>query len=82
MVYCTHNLMHLLPVDMQLDDAKTNEEIDCVIDEPASMFIVNQSSWSIVEPVNMTNKAALLQHLIWEEVILRRESNIHAFMKG
>ena len=30
----------------------------------------------------MTNKVALLQHLIWEEVILRRESNIHAFMKG
>lgn len=67
---------------MQLDDAKTSAEVDSVLDEPASMFIINQSSWSIVEPVTVANRAALLQHLMWEEVILRRESNIKAFMQG
>ena len=30
----------------------------------------------------MANKAALLQHLMLEEVILRRECNIQAFMQG
>lgn len=64
---------------MQLDDVKTSDEVDSVLDEPASMFIINQSSWSIVEPVTVANRAALLQHLMWEEVILRRESNIKAF---
>ena len=67
---------------LQLDEAKTIDEIDALVDQPASMFIINQSGWSIIEPVTMENKASLLQHLIWEEVILRREGNIQAFKQG
>lgn len=55
------------------------DEIDALVDLPA---IINPSGWNITEPVTIANKAALLQQLIWEEVILRREGNIQAFKRG
>ena len=67
---------------LQLDEAKANDEVDALVDQPTSMFIINQSGWSVIEPVTMENKASLLQHLIWEEVILRREGNIQAFKRS
>lgn len=67
---------------LQLDEASTKDEIDTLLDEPANMYILNHSGWSITEPVTMANKATLLQRLIWDEVILRREGNIQAFKRG
>ncbi len=69
-------------LSLQLDEAKTDGDIDTLLDQPASMFIINHSGWSIVDPVTTGNKAVLLQHLIWDEVILRREGNIQAFKRG
>lgn len=67
---------------LQLDEAKTDDDVDALVDKPANMSIINHSGWSITEPVTLTNKAGLLQHLIWEEVILRRDGNIQAFKRG
>lgn len=67
---------------LQLDKACTKDEIDALVDLPANMSIINHSGWSITEPVTIANKAVLLQQLIWEEVILRREGNIRAFKRG
>ena len=45
-------------------------------------MILNQSRWSIVHAVTKSNKDALLQQLIMEEVIIRREANLKAFRRG
>ena len=46
------------------------------------MMILNQSRWSIIEAITKSNKDALLQQLILEEVIIRREANLKAFRRG
>ncbi len=46
------------------------------------MAIINHSRWSITESITKSNKSALLQQLIWEEVIIRREHNMKAFRRG
>ncbi len=74
--------LHFYTLPLQLDKANTMDEVDALVDQPANMFIINQSRWSIIEPVTMENKASLLQHLIWEEVILRKEGNVQAFKRG
>ena len=67
---------------MQLDEANTNEEIDAVLENSSVMAIINRSRWSITEAITKSNKSALLQQLIWEEVVLRREENLRAFRRG
>ena len=46
------------------------------------MMILNQSRWSIIHAVTKSNKDALLQQLILEEVIIRQEANLKAFRRG
>lgn len=46
------------------------------------MGIINCSRWSISENITKSNKSVLLQHLIWEEVVSRREVNMGAFRRG
>ena len=46
------------------------------------MAILNNSRWSILGEINKSNKGALLQQLILEEVITRREENLKAFQRG
>ena len=52
------------------------------MDSPPAMFIVNQSSWSATEPVTVANKSCLIQLLIVEEVIIRRQGSLKAFKLG
>ena len=66
----------------QIDKASTEDDLDSVIDEPNSMSIINNSAWGITEPVTVLNKTRLLQQLILEEVIIKREHNMRAFLKG
>ena len=47
--------------------------------EAKRLFLLNQSSWSVTEEVTMTNKSYLLQKLVFEEVITRREGSLKAF---
>ena len=67
---------------MQLDNAGTDEEINLVLEHPSVMMIINSSRWSVTEMITKANKSALLQLLIWEEVVKRREENLMAFRKG
>jgi len=53
-----------------------------VLDTPGNLSILNTSKWGHTQAVTIENKAALLQHLILEEVIVRREDNIRAFGNG
>ena len=61
---------------------ETDDDIDCLCDAPSTLAIINNSSWSITEPVTMRNKSSLLQRLILEEVIIRREGNLQALRQG
>ena len=53
-----------------------------MLDKPSCMMILNQSRWSIIHAVTKSNKDALLQQLIIEEVIIRQEANLKAFRCG
>jgi hypothetical protein len=66
----------------KLDKATDQEHIDDLLDDATNMAIVNNSRWSIVGAVNRSNKDALLQQLIEEEVIFRREHNLQSFREG
>ena len=63
-------------------DASTTEEINAVIDKPVNMYIVNGCGWSITQPILPTNKLSFLQHLLLDEVIMKRERNLKAFASG
>lgn len=62
--------------------ATSDDELDQLLDDPAYSTLLNHSSWSLTDPVNRSNKHALLQQLILEEVIIRREVNLKAFRRG
>ena len=53
--------------------------IDTVVDKPSTMMIINGSRWSSIEPITKSNKGALLQQLLLEEVVIRRQANMQAF---
>ena len=67
---------------IQLDKADAESEIDTLLENPAYIAILNNSRWSIIDAVDMSNKDALSQLLIAEEVIVRREANLKAFCRG
>ena len=52
------------------------------MDKEESIAILNNSSWNVVEPITSHNKAVLIQRLIDEDVIVRRERNMKAFRRG
>lgn len=56
--------------------------IDTMLDNPAVIAVVNHSRWSVTENITRANKTALLQQLIWEEAVVRREHNLMAFRRG
>ena len=53
-----------------------------MLDVPGNLSILNNSKWGHTQAITVENKAALLQHLILEEVIVRREDNLQAFRIG
>lgn len=67
---------------IQLDSAETDEDIDSLLQQGKFMCIINTSGWSITTPINMSTKASLLQGLIWDEVVGKREQQLRAFRKG
>ena len=67
---------------LQLNGASTEDEIDQVFDGPGNLSILNNSKWGHTKAITVENKAALLQHLILEEVIVRWEDNLKAFILG
>ncbi len=72
----------MFTIPFQLDKANTDDEIDTIVDKPSTMMIINRSRWRAIEPINKSNKGALLQQLILEEVFIRREAYILAFKRG
>ena len=53
-----------------------------MVDLPKNSSIINSSGWNPWEPITHVNRYRLIQSLISEEVITKREQNIQAFMKG
>ena len=53
-----------------------------MLDVPGNLSILNNSKWGHTQAITVENKAALLQHLILEEVIVRQEDNLKAFIRG
>ena len=43
---------------------------------------IRADAWNVVEVVTIENKASLVQRLVDEEVIIKRERNLKAFRKG
>ncbi len=52
---CCHEYLSISTHPLQLDGAKTDDDIDTILDQPAGMFIINLSGWSVVEPVTTKN---------------------------
>ena len=46
------------------------------------MSIINSSGWPVTQQITLANKTALLQGLIFDEVIAKRQDHIAAFQKG
>lgn len=74
--------MYMYILLSQIDSAPRDIELDALLDKPTSGSIINSSSWSVVEAVTMRNRSLLLQQLMHEEVIVRREGNLQAFQRG
>ena len=66
----------------QLDNAVNTDEVDEIIDIPVNSSIIKTSGWSIIEPITHANRYQLIQYLVQDEVITKRESNIKAFFNG
>ena len=49
---------------------------------PVNSSIIKTSGWSIIEPITHANRYQLIQCLVQDEVITKRESNIKAFFNG
>ncbi len=60
--------------------AVTVSSESCVVSSVRTNFLFNL--WLDLAPKRKSNKGALLQQLILEEVIIRREANILAFQRG
>ena len=67
---------------MQIDNAQTEKDIDSILDESENMSIINSSGWPVTQQITLANKTALLQGLIFDEVIAKRQDHIAAFQKG
>ena len=67
---------------MYLNDASGIEELNAIFDDPGNMAIVNASRWPVIKAVDVQTKTDLLQCLIVEELIHKRNHNMQVFRKG
>lgn len=63
-----------------MDSANTSEAIDDIVDE--NIAIINQSGWDPTAVITVSNKAEIIQGLLLDEVITKREQNIRALTRG
>ncbi len=45
------------------------------MESDTNMALINSSEWSMTSPINMQSKANLLQCLIWDEVVGKRDTS-------
>ncbi len=67
---------------LQMATALNEDQIDEILDKPANTYILNGCGWSLIEPITPSNKHHFLQHLMLDEVIVKRERNLKAFVRG
>ncbi len=67
---------------IQMDRAESDEDIDLLLDILENMAVINASGWPPTKLIGMTNKSSLLQGLIFDELITKRQSQITAIRKG
>ena len=60
----------------------TPQQVDTLMEKESSMAIVNASKWPSTQPITNLTKHALLQKLVVEEVIRKRDDHILSFRKG
>ena len=65
-----------------MDDASSDEDIDILLNEPNYMSLVDSSRWSTTASINMNTKGALIQVLIMDEVIGKRQIQMENLRKG
>ena len=53
----------------KLDEAKTDEEIDQILENQVFLEEINQSQWPVEVPINTNSKHRLIQQLIMNETI-------------
>ena len=51
-------------------------------DGPAFEQIINSSDWDLDEPVTSSNKAILINMLLYEETVVRRGKKVEAIREG
>lgn len=56
---------------VQIDNGQTDEDIDSILEESENMSIINSSGWPVTQQITLANKTALLQGLIFDEVIAK-----------
>ena len=66
---------------MQMDEASTEDEVEKLLDDE-SMARINASGWSTTRPISLQSKSVLVQDLLVDEVIGKRERQIRALRKG
>ena len=71
---------NLLEFIKQLDYVKTKEELDIVVDK--YMQIINCSRWDQTATITLGNKSLLLWELVYEELVLKRRSQIKSIQEG
>ena len=53
-----------------------------MIDDPRFMAILNSSGWPVTRCVSLASKSELLQQLIFNEVVQKRQQAIHSVCRG
>lgn len=87
MCYLLHRVNNLvitlliLTSDSQLN-MSTTQQVNNLIERESSMAIINASKWPSTQPITNLTKHSLLQKLVVEEVIKKRDDHILSLRKG
>ena len=65
-----------------MDNAKTEADIDSILDNPERMALINGSGWPTTASITTESKCWLLQGLIFDEIIIKRLTQLGALRKG
>ena len=56
--------------------------MDEIVDHPDIIAIINASNWGVANAITHENRYEMIHHLVHEEVVTKRERNMHAFLRG
>ena len=65
-----------------MDEANTPDDLDAILDTAKNMALINSSGWSPIQVITVNNKTSLLQGLIYEEIVRKRQNQIISLCRG